>query len=237
MWPLLPARNLDRPSYTRSSTSSPTTRALARARRVPRPSSGTTSSLHRDDARRRLAAVLDARQRHRLARPRHLLRRRRGGPRRADRVTTRASAARACDTVVTPDGRSRFGPDHIHRLTGGDRRQARLDPRLLAAAVAAGPVLDRAPTGVMRRDLVSATPTSCARSRRAWPVSCRRPRGVQPTCWIRAGIACHVGRLELTAGLGAPVAGLRTISARRCPNTPSALSCSPPTVSSWTGAG
>ena len=58
---------------------------------------------------------------------------------------------------TSPAGRCYcFGPDHIHRLTGRDAGQ-RLDPRLLAAAVADGPVRgrrDRRPApdlGLLRR--------------------------------------------------------------------------------------
>ena len=80
--------------------------------------------------------------------------------------------------VAQPERRTRygagasfaFGPSHIHRLTCAEPR-ADLDPRLLAAAVAAGGVLGRRGRRPAS-DVSSPTPTSCGRSARP---RCRSP--------------------------------------------------------------
>ena len=88
--------------------------------------------------RRRLAAVLDAGERHRLARPRRLVGRGGGGVRRAGREQPdphrrRPRAPGRAGTTFS------FGPDHIHRLNGAVHGFG-LGARLQPAAVADGPV-------------------------------------------------------------------------------------------------
>ena len=69
-------------------------------------------------ARRRLAALLDPRERHRLARPRRLLGRGRRRVRASWSRTTSPWPHGARETRVGAGRVFSFGPDHIHRLNG-----------------------------------------------------------------------------------------------------------------------
>ena len=115
----LPGRDLDRRRAARLASSSPPTRAAAAAHRLQRRQAALRQPAP-GHPRRRLAAVLDAAERHRLARPRHLLRRGRGAAGRADRAQPGGRRRRASAPRCAPATAYSFGPDHIHRLTGRD---------------------------------------------------------------------------------------------------------------------
>ena len=112
-------------------------------------------------ARRRLAAVLDAEQRHRLARPRRL--RPAPSPSSSGRLVEHelAIGARAWRTEVAAGQVFSFGPDHIHRLTGRDAGSVSVH--------AYSPPLWRMGQYAVARPVCCAgcrcpTPTSCGRS-------------------------------------------------------------------------
>ncbi len=123
-------------------------------------------------ARRRLGDLVGGRQRHRLPRPRRLERRGRSGRGRGRRGAPRDRR------VAARDPPSRGGGVRLRRVSRAPhaprrRLAGRLDPRLLAAAVAHGRLRRRRPTarcGAGR----SPTPRSCGRSRRR---PRERPRG------------------------------------------------------------
>ena len=62
--------------------------------------------------------MLDPRERHRLPRPRHLLRSRRGGRAARSLEHNLAVGNETIETSVEGGQVFSFGPDHIHRLTG-----------------------------------------------------------------------------------------------------------------------
>ena len=106
----------------------------------------------------------------------------------------RGRGARAWRIEVAAGQAFSFGPDHIHRLTGVDAGSVSR-PRLLAAAVADGPVRGqqyRRCCGALR----SPTPTSCARSTTS-PEAIHRSNGRITACG--AGACCRSSVQRLTS--------------------------------------
>ena len=150
------------PSCARSRATADRADAVARARRLRRRRTPLRLPAPRR-ARRRLAAVLDPGERHRLARPRHVLGRGRRGAGRPGRAQPRRWERRRLSRRVERRRRLRLRPGP-HPPAVRHRRGQRQHPRLLPAAVADGSVHGR-PRPACCAGRRSRTPTNCGRSR------------------------------------------------------------------------